>query len=186
MRAVCQRHQCVSATSMVPDFPLPVPVECLAIGASAIPVGFSQPDVLGSCTLPQMSLEDWARDQRHDSAISRVIDIVQTGKRLSFRSRRQEDREVQLMLRVMEQLIISNNVLYRKRMSQGEPFHQLVLPKRFRKSALESLHDAVGHMGTDRTLDLVRACFYCPRMAMEVSEKIRTCERCIRRKARAE
>lgn len=80
VRAVCQRHQCVSATSTVSDFPLPVPVECLEIGASAIPVGFSQPDEFGSCMLPQMSLEDWAHEQRHDPAISRVIDIVQTGK----------------------------------------------------------------------------------------------------------
>lgn len=75
---------------------------------------------------------------------------------------------------------------FRKRMSQGEPFHQLVLPKRFRKLALKSLHDAVGHMGTDRTLDLVRAHFYWPRMAMEVSENILTCERFMRRKARVE
>lgn len=56
---------------------------------------------------------------------------------------------------------------------------QLVLPKRFRKSALESLHDAVGHMVTDRTLDLVHTRFYLPRMAMEVSKKSRTCKRCI-------
>ncbi|XP_035862265.1 uncharacterized protein LOC118496109 [Sander lucioperca] len=186
VKAVCRRHQHISAASTEPDFQTPVPVECLAIEASAIPVGFCQADVLGSCTLPQMSLQDWAREQRQDPVISRVIELVKAGKRLSYRLRRQEDREVQLMLRIMEQLVFSNEVLYRKRISQGEPFHQLVLPTKYRKTALENLHDAVGHLGTDRTLDLVRARFYWPRMAMDVTEKIRTCERCIRRKARAE
>uniref|UniRef100_A0AAY4C9X6 Gypsy retrotransposon integrase-like protein 1 n=1 Tax=Denticeps clupeoides TaxID=299321 RepID=A0AAY4C9X6_9TELE len=90
------------------------------------------------------------------------------------------------MLRVMDQLIFSNGVLYRKRISQGQPFHQLVLPMKYRKTALENLHDAVGHLGIDRTLDLVRARFYWPHMAMDVSEKVRTCERCIRRKAQTE
>lgn len=35
-------------------------------------------------------------------------------------------------------------------------------------------------------LDLMQACFYWPRMCLDVERKIRTCERCIRRKARAE
>jgi len=61
-----------------------------------------------------------------------------------------------------------NGVLYRKRISQGEPSYQLVLPKSQRKTSLESLHDAVGHMGVERTLDLVRARFYWPRMAVDV------------------
>lgn len=55
VKAVCQRHQHISAASTEPDFQMPVPVECLAIEASAIPVGFCQADVLGSCTLPQLS-----------------------------------------------------------------------------------------------------------------------------------
>lgn len=41
--------------------------------------------------------------------------------------RQQEDREVQRMLRVFDQLVLDNDVLYRKRMNQGEPFFQLVL-----------------------------------------------------------
>ncbi|KAF7709982.1 hypothetical protein HF521_016832 [Silurus meridionalis] len=120
VKAVCQRHQHISAASTEPDFQMLVPVECLAIEASAIPVGFCQADVLGSCTLPQISLQDWAREQRQDPVISRVIELVKARKRLSYRLRRQEDREVQLMLRIMEQLVFSDEVLYRKRISQAE------------------------------------------------------------------
>lgn len=41
----------------------------------------------------------------------------------------------------------------------------------------------MGHMGIERTLDLARTCFYWPKMAANVEHKIRTCGRCVRRKA---
>lgn len=53
-------------------------------------------------------------------------------------------------------------------------------------SALESLHDALGQMGFERTSDLVCSHFLWPRMCLDVDEKIRTCEQCLRRKARVE
>lgn len=41
----------------------------------------------------------------------------------------------------------------------------------------------MGHMGIERTLDLARTRFYWPRMAADVEHKIKTCGRCVRRKA---
>lgn len=41
----------------------------------------------------------------------------------------------------------------------------------------------MGHMGVERTLDLVRSRFFWPRMAADVEKKIKTCNRCIQRKA---
>lgn len=38
-------------------------------------------------------------------------------------------------------------------------------------------------MGIERTLDLVRARFYWPKMASDIEHKIRTCDRCMWRKA---
>lgn len=48
---------------------------------------------------------------------------------------------------------------------------------------MSSLHDSMGHMGVERTLDLVRARFYWPKMAADVEQKIKTCGRCVRRKS---
>lgn len=90
------------------------------------------------------------------------------------------------MLRVFDQLVLDNGILYRKCMNQGEPFFQLVLPAKFREVALEGLHDSVGHVGMDRTLDLVHTRFFWPRMFTDVERRVRTCERCVRRKAKAE
>lgn len=58
-----------------------------------------------------------------------------------------------------------------------------MLPRIFRTKALEGLHDDMGHLGRDKTLDLVRERFYWPRMATDVEEKIRSCDRCLRRKS---
>ncbi|XP_030602796.1 uncharacterized protein LOC115792414 [Archocentrus centrarchus] len=90
------------------------------------------------------------------------------------------------MLRLWSQLVLNSEVLYRKRMVNGEVTYQLVLPQSYRNVALESLHDATGHMGVDRTMDLVRNRFYWPHMAADIDNKVRTCERCIWQKARAE
>uniref|UniRef100_A0A3B3QR63 Gypsy retrotransposon integrase-like protein 1 n=1 Tax=Paramormyrops kingsleyae TaxID=1676925 RepID=A0A3B3QR63_9TELE len=188
IKAVCQRHELdrVSGTGGECSYP-PAIVESLAIDASAVPTEFTHTDLLpGSNTLPRMSLVEWAAEQRADPVINRVIDIVNTGKRLSYRVRQKEDREIQLMLRVQDQLVINNSVLYRRRLNRGELFFQLVLPKKYRAMALEALHDSVGHMGFERTIDLVRARFYWPKMSTDVDSKLRTCERCIRRKAKAE
>lgn len=48
---------------------------------------------------------------------------------------------------------------------------------------LISLHDDMGHLGLDRTLDLLRSRFYWPKMSDAVETKVKTCERCIRRKS---
>ncbi len=115
-----------------------------------------------------------------------MIDVVKSHKRLSCRARLREDREVQIMSRVADQFVLTNDVLYRKHIIGGEPLFQLVLPKAFRQVALSELHYSVGHLGIERTVDLVHQRFYWPRMALDVEEKIKTCERCVRRKAKTE
>ncbi len=51
--------------------------------------------------------------------------------------------------------------------------YQLVLPVKFRVMVLESLHDQMGHMEVDRTLDLVRSRFDWPKMSADVERKVR-------------
>lgn len=188
VKAICQKHNLYELVEAEEEEnSLPAALECLAMNADAIPVEFLQADLLpGSSTLPRMSPQEWIAEQSRDPTISRVIELLHTGKRLSYRVRRNETREVQLMLRVMDQFIFIDGVLYRKRMNRGNLSYQLVLPLKFREIALEALHDSVGHMGGERTLDLVRTRFYWPRMFLDVERKVNTCERCIRRKAKAE
>uniref|UniRef100_A0A3P8TL91 Gypsy retrotransposon integrase-like protein 1 n=1 Tax=Amphiprion percula TaxID=161767 RepID=A0A3P8TL91_AMPPE len=51
---------------------------------------------------------------------------------------------------------------------------------------LQHLHNNMGHLGVDRTIDLVRARFYWPKMYVSVERMISMCERCVRRKCKPE
>lgn len=84
-------------------------------------------------------------------------------------------------------LLLVDGVLHRKVLNQqGEAFHQLVIPDCHRERAFKGVHDEVGHMGIERTLALTRARFYWPKMAKHIEMKCKTCERCVRRKARVQ
>lgn len=91
--------------------------------------------------------------------------------------------ELPLLLRELNRLELRNGVLYRQRQDGPNITFQLVLPKELRAIALQSLHNDMGHLGVERTVDLVRARFYWPKMYMAVEKLIKTCERCVCRKA---
>ena len=42
----------------------------------------------------------------------------------------------------------------------GNPMIQFVLPLRFRERALEACHDEIGHLGFERSIDLLRDRFF--------------------------
>lgn len=74
-------------------------------------------------------------------------------------------------------------MLYRvKQTVTGKEVKQLVLPERFQNMVMISLHDECGHLGMERTFELLKDRIYWPRMANEVEQYVKTCGRCISRK----
>lgn len=55
----------------------------------------------------------------------------------------------------------------------------LVLPETLKLLVLKSLHDDIGHIGVEQTIDLVRKHFYCPNVLAGVERKIKTCHHCV-------
>ena len=75
-------------------------------------------------------------------------------------------------------------MLYRQRQDfNGSIVLQLVLPKRYQSETLNSVHDQMGHMGRERTLDLLIERFYWTNISKDVAEYISRCDRCLRRKS---
>ena len=131
---------------------------------------------------PSFSEEELRKKQRLDPAINEVIVQMESG-RTPPPTLKAELPELPLLLRELNRLKLRNGVLYRQRQDGPNVTFQLVLPEELRAIALQSLHNDMGHLGVERTVDLVRARFYWPKMDMAVEELIKTCERCIRRKA---
>lgn len=136
----------------------------------------------GSSVLVHFTESDLKEKQRADPCIREVIHQMGSGV-TSSPTVRAELTELPLLLRELNHLVLKSGVLYRKRQDGANTILQLVLPMELRAFALRSLHDDMGHMGVERVLDLVRARYFWPKMAASFEKKIRTCDRCVRRKA---
>uniref|UniRef100_A0A674PBA2 Gypsy retrotransposon integrase-like protein 1 n=1 Tax=Takifugu rubripes TaxID=31033 RepID=A0A674PBA2_TAKRU len=117
----------------------------------------------------------------NDPVISQIIHQLETGE-TSPPTVRQEMPQLSIFLRELRKLEFQNGILYRKRQVGEENQYQLILPESLRAMVLQSLHDDMGHLGFDRTLDLTRARFFWPKMALDVEQKIKSCSRCVCRK----
>lgn len=120
---------------------------------------------------------DWAKEQSEDSVISRVKELVASGQ--FPHSRKDELPLVQKYLREWKHLVLKDSILYRKRNVGEDEQLQLVLPSKFKDVAFQSLHSDLGHLGRDRTLNLMQERFFWPGMNGFVEQKIKRCDRCI-------
>ena len=123
---------------------------------------------------------DWRRRQEDDPAIRRIIELKQVGQKPP--SVNQEVPEVQALFREWARLKLCDGVLVRVRYTNGQTVNQLVLPPKNHHSALYGLHDRMGHLGVDRTIDLARDRFYWPKMADDIQSWIPNCKGCVCRK----
>ena len=107
-------------------------------------------------------------------------------KELQYQKGKETDnQEMRQFLKQRSKLFLRNRILYCKNDTQeidhpGRNTMQLVLPESFRTQALKECHDDLGHLGVERTPDLLRDQFYWPGMMEDVIRHIRECERCLR------
>lgn len=157
-------------------------VESLSISVNAIPDLYAGEPHQGVPVVPFLSHEDLKERQRADSCIREVIHELETGEKVPPTVRK-ELPDPALLLREWNRLELHNDILYRRRQDGESASFQLVLPEELCPVVLNSLHDNMGHLGAECTLDLVRNRFFWPHMAADVERKVRTCNRCVRRKA---
>lgn len=98
---------------------------------------------------------------------------------MPYPSLRRELPALGLWLWEWMRLELKNGVLYQLRNEQTQMKHQLMLPVELRPIVLKSLHDDLGHLGIEQTLNPVRSRFYWPKMSLEVEQKIKICEQCL-------
>lgn len=182
VRAICERQLIYCANDgMGRDGSISL-VESLAISGDAVPDSFEQEDEFGGLPIvPHLSEADLRNKQRADQCIKHVISQIERDEKPPPAVRALLP-DLPLLLRELTRLELRNGILYRTRQEEGQTQYQLVLPEELRETVLMSLHDNMGHMGKDRTLDLVRARFYWPRMASDIERKVKTCNRCVLRK----
>ena len=122
---------------------------------------------------------DWVKEQSNDPDLKTVVQYVASDY-CPVTSK--EQANIGKYLRHWKNLCLIDGILYRNTNLNGEKVKQLVLPCKYRDTVLKYLHDDVGHQGQDRTLSLVRSRFFWPGFETDVQNKVKTCERCIKRK----
>ena len=177
--ATCHKHTVLMQNDLS-SFGL---VQSLAMSPAAIPVMFEQEDLKnGLLTIPKYSQPDLMQMQRNDPVIGKVIRLLEAGTNLPA-NYKADSHDLPLILNEQKRLELQDDLLYRKRLSGTEILMQFVLPEALRFTVLQNLHDHMGHLGIERTVELTRSRFYWPKMASEIEKKVKTCERCVHRKA---
>lgn len=177
VRALYHRHLLREADNNLPSITL---VESLALHAEAVPHAYEDLG-LGCPTTPTYTEAELQHHQRADPVIGPVVKVLEAGEEVNP-SLGSDSLEFKLLLMEWKRLELKNGLLYRARQSDDDIFYQFVVPKSLRPTILQCLHDDMGHMGLERTLDLVRSRFYWPKMAVDLESKIKTCGRRVRRK----
>ena len=82
--------------------------------------------------------------------------------------------EMRTMLRHKQQFSLRNGLLYRKVQfhSHDQPFLQFMLPQNYREQAMKACHDDIGHLGLERSLDLLQDRFYWAGMSTDMENHI--------------
>ncbi|KAM9741692.1 uncharacterized protein ACNS7B_012695 isoform 1-T1 [Menidia menidia] len=160
-------------------------VESLSVSVNSIPDEFSNEELHGLPLIPSLSQVDLQEEQQADPAIREVIHQLETGEKV-LPSVREELSDLPLLLREWNRLELVDGIVYRRRYDGDKRIYQLILPPKLRPAVLKSLHHDMGHMGIERTIDLVRQRFFWPKMTLAVETFVKTCGRCVRRKAQIE
>jgi transposase InsO family protein len=137
-------------------------------------------DEAGAIENEQLRPHDVRKEQNSDPVIGNWMRYLRSGKMPDRRvCKTPEDAA---MLRNFGHLKLKRGALYREVKTDEDTIYQLVLPRALRKTALEGIHDNVGHPGRDRTLSLARERFWWPGISTQVEDWIKHCPRCLRRK----
>ena len=107
-----------------------------------------------------IGVNDLIDAQLNDPVTSRVMQFIEQGKKPQAKDMLHESSDVKQLIRDWPKLLIRDNLLKRKVGS----ISQIVLPKKYHRLAITTLHEDMGHLSTVRVFDLARQRFFWPRM----------------------
>ena len=149
----------------------------------------AEDDIYGSCKIEvvagmvdvfhQVPSTTMAEHQAKDNQLAPVLEWVHEGKQPTKAAIYQvRSKNTRQLMYQFHRLILKDGVLHHLYIHNDVEYHQLVLPQRYHKKILQSLHNDLGHQGIDRTLDLLRERVYWPTMTQDASSWVEQCRRC--------
>ena len=128
-----------------------------------------------------MTSQDLQKAQASDPNICFIIDNLLIRRKPTSQQAKQQDIDMNYLID-WNTYNLKDGIQYKSVTLNGEINDRLVLPESSKDIVFEAYHDDLGHQGRDRTISLMSTRFYFPRLNKFVTEKARSCGRCIRRK----
>ena len=124
----------------------------------------------------------WKLWQEEDPTIRKVKALVKKGQFDTYKISPDEKGEIRAYTKNRKDLVIMHDLVYCKVQLKDHDnlTYQFVVPPKYRKRALELVHDEFGHLGIDQTTSLMQDRFYWPHMVEDVWVHIQNCMRCIK------
>ncbi|XP_063760148.1 uncharacterized protein LOC134878197 [Eleginops maclovinus] len=138
---------------------------------------------VGTESLPAMTRQEIRTAQKGDPVIGPVLHFRSRNQKPCRSERVGGGEQVCLLLKEWRRLTVKDGIMYRCIQDcQRGAVEQLLLPENLRTAVKTALHDDSGHLGFERTLQMIRERFYWPRMFQEIKAWCEQCERCCLRK----
>ena len=152
-------------------------VDQLGAAPGCVPDIYSFPTQLRATSLDQVSRQELKEAQEQDDLIGPTIQAVKSGK---WFGSTEPSQGLTCMKRELGKLTMKDGLLCRlAKRAGGEEVVQLALPKQYQEVVLRSLHDDLGHLGVERTINLIRSRFFWPKMSVDVETYIKNCGQCV-------
>ena len=126
-----------------------------------------------------LASQDLVKYQTEEKWIHLVIQFKKKGEYPDKHAYKQSPRESKILLREWDNLQVQEDILYRQKQQQPR---QLILPSKLKPLVYNELHVNMGHLGTDRTTELIKSRFYWPLMDDEIKYFITQVCPCVKRK----
>ncbi len=131
-------------------------------------------------TFPQIDDEELRERQERDHHIAQARKWVKTGHKPTDRQLATESPSTKRLIKKWDKLELRNGVLWCSSTTpNGDNCLLFVTPESMKNQMLESLHDASGHQGIERTMSLVKRRCYWVGLDADVRNWIKHCERCV-------
>ena len=153
----------------------------LAEGCRATPCGAVKQLSVASLSIEdtsglKLSPAEVSAEQQRDLVVGPIYNIVANGIVLDKAGRQQLNKEAKVLLKQLKKLSIdSNGVLMR----ETKTYCQIVLPHKFHHVVYSELHAKLGHVGSEKVVELAKPRFYWPRMKENIEFHVRNQCRCL-------
>ena len=123
------------------------------------------------------NLTNLKSDQLTDITLKPVYEAVCAGKKPTIDKLKQFSRKTKQLFRHFDSLFLNKNDVLMKKVQECE---QIILPSSYHKMVYKQIHENMGHLGSDKVIELAKRRFYWPGMISDIETYVKKGCKCLK------